>query len=78
MYARHLTPVLPPGVTWIDIFESMLCDPIREANHSGVNIVGATSGDALRLRDSYAFDGTHMHPNYVPLLLEPFMRTHLE
>lgn len=65
------------GVTWIDIFESMLYNLIEEANHTGVNIVGGGGADVLKLKDSFTFDGTHMHPNYVPLLLEPFMANFL-
>lgn len=66
-----------PGVVWIDIFEEMLRDPIREANHTGINIVGGESVDVLKLKESFQFDGTHIHPNYVPLLLEPFLSSQL-
>ena len=55
----------------------MLYDPISEANTTGVNIVGNLGPGSLKLQPSYKFDGTHIHPNYVPLLLEPFMRTKL-
>ena len=65
------------GVTWIDIFENMLRNPIREANHTGIKIVGGESVDVLKLKESFQFDGTHMHPNYVPLLLEPFFSSQL-
>lgn len=69
---------LVTGVTWIDIFDSMLYDPIKEANRTGVNIIGGGGVETLKLRESYVFDGTHMHPNYVPLILGPFMHDKLD
>lgn len=65
------------GVQWLDIFDDMLSDPITEANRTGINITGAGGIDTLKLKDVYRFDGTHMHPNYVPLLLEPALREKL-
>ena len=62
---------------WLDIFDAMLSDPIRDANNSGVNIIGSGGISAMKLKDMYQLDGTHMHPNYVPLLLEPCLRIKL-